>query len=259
MHVRLSQYQEQGYLVLPEVLRPTEVAAAAAEVERLHQVAAADPEARSFQFEPFADTRTEHGRPVLRKVEGTDLVSDLFARMAANPHVLEVVAELLGPDLLLFRSTLMLKPARHGSRHALHQDVAYWPLQPPTLVTVSIALSDSDADNGCIQVIPGSHRWPVGEWGSIARDDSAAATDRADVDLSELCDLPLPAGSAVLFHSNIVHGSGPNHSARPRHTALYAYFPPSARYVPSARQPRERRYRAVAGLLGRTGVTLRAE
>ena len=62
---------------------------------------------------------------------------------------------MLGPDLLLFRSTLMLKPARHGSRHALHQDVAYWPLEPPTLVTVSIALSASDSENGCIQVIPG--------------------------------------------------------------------------------------------------------
>lgn len=258
MGVRLSQYEEEGYLILPEVLRPEEVAAATAEIERLHQVAAADPEAGSFEFEPFTDTRTEQGRPVLRKIEGSDRISELFARMGSNPRVLEVVRELLGPDLLLFRSTLMLKPARHGSRHALHQDVAYWPLEPPTLVTVSIALSASDSENGCIQVIPGSHRWPVGEWGNIARDGAAAMTDRSDVDVSELRDVPLPAGSAVLFHSNIVHGSGPNRSDRPRHTALYAYFPPHVRYVPSARQPREREYRVVAGLAGRSSFTLRA-
>ena len=258
MGVRLSQYEEEGYLILPGVLRHDEVAAAAAEIERLHQVAAADPEAGSFQFEPFTDTRTEQGRPVLRKIEGTDRISELFACTAANPRVLEVVRELLGPDLLLFRSTLMLKPARHGSRHALHQDVAYWPLEPPTLVTVSIALSASDSENGCIQVIPGSHRWPVGEWGSIARDGAAAMTDRTDVDVSELRDVPLAAGSAVLFHSNIVHGSGPNRSDRPRHTALYAYFPPNVRYVPSDRQPRERQYRVVAGLAGRRSFTLRA-
>ena len=258
MGARLSQYEDEGYLILPEVLRPDEVAAAAAEIERLHRVAAADPEAGSFQFEPFTDTRAEQGRPVLRKIEGSDRISGLFAGMAANPRVLEVVRELLGPDLLLFRSTLMLKPARHGSRHALHQDVAYWPLQPPTLVTVSIALSASASENGCIQVIPGSHRWPVGEWGNIARDGAAAMTDRTDVDVSELRDVPLAAGSAVLFHSNIVHGSGPNRSDRPRHTALYAYFPPNVRYVPSDRQPRERQYRVVAGLEGRSSFTLHA-
>ena len=170
---------------------------------------------------------------MLRKIERTDLVSDLFAGMARNPRVVAVVSEILGPELLLFRSTLMLKPARHGSQHGLHQDVAYWPLEPPALVTVSIAISASDAENGCIHVIPGSHRWPVGEWGNISRRDDAAQTDRDDVDLSQLRDVALEAGSAVLFHSNIVHGSGPNHSDRPRHTALYAYFPPTARYAPT--------------------------
>ena len=51
---------------------------------------------------------------------------------------------------------------------------------------------------------------------------------------------------------------GPNRSDRPRHTALYAYFPPNVRYVPSDRQPRERQYRVVAGLEGRSSFTLRA-
>ena len=112
---------------------------------------------------------------------------------------------------------------------------------------MSIAISASDAVNGCIHVIPGSHRWPVGEWGAIARDD---------VDLSRLRDMPLEAGSAVLFHSNIVHGSGPNRSDRPRHTALYAYFPPTARYAPGSGGPPARTYPVVAGLNGRASVTL---
>ena len=70
VRLSLSQYEEEGYLILPEVLRPDEVAAATAEIERLHQVAAADPEAGSFAFEPFTDTRTEQGRPVLRQDRG---------------------------------------------------------------------------------------------------------------------------------------------------------------------------------------------
>ena len=265
----MTTFQEQGYLVIPEVLGPAEVDAAQHEIECLHELAAgegsppgerSEPHSKSeatFQFEPHTDVREERGRPVLRKIERTDLVSDLFAGMARNPRVVAVVSEILGPELLLFRSTLMLKPARHGSQHGLHQDVAYWPLEPPALVTVSIAISASDAENGCIHVIPGSHRWPVGEWGNISRRDDAAQTDRDDVDLSQLRDVPLAAGTAVLFHSNIVHGSGPNHSDRPRHTALYAYFPPTARYTPSRPDaPPSKTYPVVAGLNGLTSVTL---
>ena len=70
-------------------------------------------------------------------------------------------------------------------------------------------------------------------------------------------DVPLAAGTAVLFHSNIVHGSGPNHSDRPRHTALYAYFPPTARYTPSPSPTLPAKtYPVVAGLNGLTSVTL---
>ena len=83
----MTTFQEQGYLVIPEVLGPAEVDAAQREIERLHELAAGEPHSKSeatFQFEPHTDVRAERGRPVLRKVERTDLVSDLFAGMAAT-------------------------------------------------------------------------------------------------------------------------------------------------------------------------------
>jgi ectoine hydroxylase-related dioxygenase (phytanoyl-CoA dioxygenase family) len=150
----------------------------------------------------------------------------------------------------------MLKPAFHGSAHGLHQDSAYWPMDPPALVTVSIALDDATPENGCIQVIPGSHRWGLQAWGRIARDRDEPLTDREDVDLSGRVDVPLKAGSALLFHSLIVHGSGPNNSPRSRNTALYAYFPPTVRYVPGAGGPRQATYPVIAGLDGREELTL---
>jgi ectoine hydroxylase-related dioxygenase (phytanoyl-CoA dioxygenase family) len=153
----------------------------------------------------------------------------------------------------------MLKPAFHGSAHGLHQDSAYWPMDPPTLVTVSIALDDATPANGCIQVIPGSHRWGLQQWGHIARDKDEPLTDRTDIDLSGRMDVPLRAGSALLFHSLLVHGSGPNHSPHPRNTALYAYFSPAVRYVPGERGPRQVTYPVVAGLGGRDELTLVAE
>ncbi|MBI1929851.1 phytanoyl-CoA dioxygenase family protein [Candidatus Poribacteria bacterium] len=153
----------------------------------------------------------------------------------------------------------MLKPAFHGSAHGLHQDSAYWPMEPPTLVTVSIALNDATPENGCFKVIPQSHKWGLQEWGRIARDKGELLTDRHDVDLSGQIEVPLSAGSALFFHSLMVHGSGPNNSPHSRNTALYAYFSPQVRYIPRGSGPREKAFPVVAGLGGRTELTLIAE
>ena len=131
---------------------------------------------------------------MLRKIEQTCLVSDLFGRMASHPRLVEVICELLAAELLLYRSTRMLKPARHGSRHHLHQDVSYWPLEPPDLVTVSIAITPSDHENGCIEVLPGSHMWPPRRWGAITRKDAATLAEEAGVDPAQLQAVPLAAG-----------------------------------------------------------------
>ena len=90
------------------MLRPDEVAAAAAEIERLHQVAAAEPEAGEFQFEPFTDTCAEQGRPVLRKIDGSDRISELVAGMGANPRVLHQLhaARRIGPRTMWVPSAL---------------------------------------------------------------------------------------------------------------------------------------------------------
>lgn len=261
---RKIRFEEDGYLVAKALLSAEEVAACEREIERLHRLAVeldarGDPAAGRFQLEPFAGGATRKGLPVLRKIEQTGELSGVFRDLAAHPRLIRLVGSLLGPDLLLFRSTLMLKPARHGSSHGLHQDSAYWPMQPPALVTVSIALTDAGPENGCIQVLPGSHRWGLQDWGHIARRQDESLTDRNDVDLSGSIDVSLKAGDAVLFHSLTVHGSGPNTSPRPRHTALYAYFPPSVRYVPGNRGPSEITFPVVAGLGGRDTVTLTAD
>jgi ectoine hydroxylase-related dioxygenase (phytanoyl-CoA dioxygenase family) len=140
-----SRFEEDGYLVARALLSPEEVASCEREIERLHRVAVdlqdrGDPGARHFQLEPYADTAVRKGLPVLRKIEQTRDFSEVFRNLAAQPRLIRLVGSLLGPDLLLFRSTLMLKPAFHGSSHGLHQDSAYWPMNPPALVTVSIAL-----------------------------------------------------------------------------------------------------------------------
>jgi phytanoyl-CoA hydroxylase len=252
-------FEDQGYLVLENFLTADEVAACEAEIDRLHELAATlpddDPRRRNFQIEPYAAKQHEAGRPILRKIEQTRDYSDLFRDLAAHPALLDTVRALLGDDLLLYRSTLMLKPAFHGSAHAFHQDSAYWPMDPPTLVTVSIALTDSSEENGCIQVIPESHKAGMQDWGLIAQE---GLEQRDDVDLSRVTKVPLKAGSALMFHSLAVHGSGPNNSPNPRHTALYAYFPPSVTYKPKPGGSPQMTVPVVHGLDGAAELTLTA-
>ena len=255
-------FEREGYFVLEGLMSEQELGECALEIERLHEMAAqsisaGDERTSHFQREPNADGDAG-GRPVLRKIERTRDLSDVFKRLAEHPKLLDAVRQLLGDDLLLYRSTLMLKPAHHGSAHGLHQDSAYWPLDPPALVTVSIALADSSPENGCFQVIPGSHKTGMKEWGRIQREASEPITDRDDVDPGDLVDVPLKAGSALMFHSLTVHGSRANTSSKPRHTALYAYFPPGVRYRPRGGGLSEMVFPVVSGLGGKTEMTLSA-
>ena len=257
-------FEEEGYLIVEDVLSEDELAACHEEIDRLHRLSeelesAGDPKFAQFQREPYAEgVNRPDGLPVLRKIENTREISAFFRDLSVHPNLLRVLGGLLGPDLLLFRSTLMLKPAFHGSAHAPHQDSAYWPIEPPALVTVSVALNDATTENGCFNVFPHSHKWGLKDWGHIAQAQDADLTYENDLKATPPIDVPLKAGSALFFHSLMVHGSGPNKSPHPRNTALYAYFPPHVRYVPKGGSPGVKTYPVVSGLDGRETFTLGA-
>ena len=124
-HEQRAFFEQQGYLIVPDLLNSREVAECQREIQRLHQLAAdleasQDPLSRHFQREPFSKDQNRNGLPVLRKVENTRALSPCFAQLAAHPRLVAIVQSLLADDLLLFRSTLMLKPRlpRLGPRPA---------------------------------------------------------------------------------------------------------------------------------------------
>ena len=96
------------------------------------------------------------------------------------------------------------------------------------------------------------------EWGHIARPDDKSLSNREDLDTSNVVGVPLKAGSALMFRSLVVRGSGPNRSPRPRHTSLYAYLPPTVQYISKGVSDDERTFPVVSGLEGREEFTLRA-
>lgn len=260
-----QHFETEGYLILENLLTADELTQCLAEIDRLHHIAA-ESETNSelgksdFQLEPYAGgAKRDDGLPVLRKIESTYKYSQLFKDLATKPRLVEVLTALLGPDVLQFRSTLMLKPPHHGSAHRFHQDSSYWPIDPPSLVTVSIALTDATPENGCIEVIPRSHTLGKQDWGHIAGNEDKATSLNTAVDTKTAQHVPLKAGSALLFHSLTVHGSGPNKSPNPRNTALYAYLSPHVKYMPGEGQPNTVDYRVIAGCGGKETYTMTAD
>ena len=81
-----------------------------------------------------------------------------FLTVARIPEIVDMVEQLIGPDIALWNSSFFAKPARNGSRTPWHQDGKYWPIRPLATCSVWIAVDPSTTENGCLRVIPGSHR-----------------------------------------------------------------------------------------------------
>jgi len=157
-----EQYQTEGYLVDDDALSPETVDRVK---ERLREYTHGDREPETFnkQLEP----RVERGEldvdepgDAVRKFEGLGMVQedDVFAEIANHETITEVATQLLGPNLKLLRSAAMFKPPSVGSEKGLHQDAAYYPIQPMDHLTAWIALDDATPENGCMTVIPGAHK-----------------------------------------------------------------------------------------------------
>lgn len=140
-------------------------------------------------------------------------------RWLLHPAVLDLVEPLLGPDIALFSSHFICKPAGDGRRVPWHEDSAYWKGQwdPMEVVTVWLAIDPSDLGNGCMQVIPGSHG---GGYSAYEQVEGAAVfgTEIAKGTFDAAAAVPciLAAGEASLHHAKAIHGSEANTSGRRR-------------------------------------------
>lgn len=165
--------------------------------------------------------------------------------IATHPRVLDAVEAAIGPDIILLATHFFCKYPVDGQEAepfvAWHQDVTYWGLEPPLAVTAWYAVDASDAENGCMRVIPGTHGG-IREHGSSTRPGNllsinqevpvSAAEEQAAVDLS------LRAGEISLHHGMLIHGSNPNRSTRRRCGLTIRFVPPGVRQVAENSQKR---------------------
>lgn len=192
-----KQYADEGYLFLPQLLTPREVAVLRAAIADLGTI--------GFNIQ---------GRQVGALTEK----DPRFKQLAFNPRVCDLIGELVDWDCIyLHNSKVNFNCAREGIAKTWHQDNVYWPEVPPNQITMWIAIDDADASNGCMWVLPGSHKQGIvphtkGATGWEITDDMVP---RIFPGLNPL-QCPVQSGGAIVFHGNVLHKSEPNRSDRNR-------------------------------------------
>lgn len=180
------------------------------------------------------ELRQAHARLVARNPEFADycpcvLAYDLaFLNVARSPAIVDMVAQVLGPDIGLWNMSLFAKPAQVGRRTPWHQDGEYWPIRPLATCTVWLAIDASTEENGCLRVLPGSHR-PRKLFRHVTNDDPGLTLSQELVDADcreeDAIDLVLEPGQMSLHDIYLAHGSEPNRSARPRRGLTMRFMP----------------------------------
>ncbi len=159
-----------------------------------------------------------------------NLLLDWIDQLASRKYVLDVIEDLVGPDILNWNATFRFKKPDGRAHAAWHQDSMYIRLKP-FLVIAWLALSAASAKHGCLKVIPGSHQWKLLE--HAEGNDGDSILSRAQYitegfDASGAVEAELKPGEACLFDHRIIHASGPNTSGERRVGLLLDYLPTSA-------------------------------
>lgn len=208
---QIEQYHDQGY-VIPDFRLPGDLLD---EVKARH-----------------ADLLAKH--PEFNDYCGALLIADLgFLNYARLDPILDMVEQLIGPDLAIWNSSLFAKPARVGTRTPWHQDGEYWPIDPLATCSVWIALDDANRENGCLRFLPGSHRTKKISPHHFNDAHDIALPMELDVehyDEDQAIYIELAAGQMSLHDVFLMHGSEANHTDTPRRGMTLRYMPTTSVY-----------------------------
>ena len=219
-----SFFDENGYVTVDNVFTPAEMDELMARVDALQR--------REIPY-PEGDLKWEPTNPsALRNAFGLLHRESAFRSVATHPKLAAVVERILGPDLDIYADGLFAKPALDGGVVPPHQDMYYWSFQPYRMLTAWIALEDATRENGCLTVIPGSHKLglldheqtdvPGNTW-KLTQEALSRLGDEIPVELSK--------GSVGFHHCLTYHRSELNRSPRSRRAYTVIFMTGESRWV----------------------------
>jgi ectoine hydroxylase-related dioxygenase (phytanoyl-CoA dioxygenase family) len=208
-----AQFDRDGYVVLDNVFSEQEITGLKAEIQRVLGLGPNGAEVDADAVEGFR----KHGVFV-----GLAVSSPLFREAARNEKIVGVLRGIIGDHVVFLSDKVVYKDAATAFASPWHQDWPYW--LGSHKFSVWIALDAAAPENGCLKVVPGSHR--RGEVAHAGADDGLGFNNRLDVerlDESEAVPVAVGAGAAVIFHDLLFHASYPNTSGRDRWALISTY------------------------------------
>jgi non-heme Fe2+,alpha-ketoglutarate-dependent halogenase len=215
----VSRYHEQGFLFPFRAFSAETASSYRADVERTcansEGAAAAASGTVSYRVKPY-------------------LLFTWAAAMVREKAILDAVEDLIGPDILVFHTTMWWKTKGSPNRVPWHQDGTYFGLAPHEHVTAWVALSPSNTATGCVRIVPGSHH--AGQLPHADHHDPALMLSRGqtvitDVDDALATPIVLSPGEFSLHHTLAVHASDPNTGDDDRIGIGISYIPTRVRHI----------------------------
>ncbi|HVP31439.1 MAG TPA: phytanoyl-CoA dioxygenase family protein [Myxococcota bacterium] len=233
-------YEEDGFFVRRAVFAAAEVKALQEAAERVAQRAGAalaraeddyTIDGNRYVEAERATIQLEHrpGSATIRVIEPFHHLDPRFELLLDDPRIVEPMRDLVGSDTVsLWTDKLNLKRPREGSAFPWHQDSPYWVFDcahVDRLPNVMLTLDDASAANGCLHVVPGSHRRGLLPGREGEGTLGPLFTDPRAFDEGAAVPAEMPAGSLLFFSPHAVHGSRPNASDAPRRALVLTYQP----------------------------------
>jgi phytanoyl-CoA hydroxylase len=231
-----SRFARDGYAVLPGALDATEIEALRAEAVRIYrgQLGPAEGLVPAGPGEP--------DDAVIRRyacIHFPHKLSPLIRKTMAHPAVVAALTQVIGPEVKAMQSMLFTKGEGKAGQ-AWHQDEYFIPTRDRSLTAAWIALDDATTENGCLWVLPGSHRpgviYPDREHDDIRFDCSIEAYDFPYRD-EDAVPVEVPAGAVVLFNGYLLHRSLPNTARHGLRRALANHYMSAQSLLPWTAMP----------------------
>ncbi|MHB8574579.1 MAG: phytanoyl-CoA dioxygenase family protein [Dehalococcoidia bacterium] len=217
-----AQYQETGYLVYPELLDATELQALRTALAEVLVEAEGLTESTGKFLLAKDDSGAGH---VVRRITGPVEHHKAFYDLVFNPKIVDIIENLIGPDIQLHHTKLNLKPRSRQARFEWHQDYPFFPHTNFDLVAVMVYFDDSTEENGCLTIVPGSHK--LGPRNHLFASDGAFSSQLEDrsvlEDRGSWQSVPAPAGGISVHHCNMLHSSLANTTDKPRSAMVIQY------------------------------------
>ena len=220
---QVASYHEQGYLAGVRLLSDDQVEVLRGQLRPL--IDGSHP-GRQLFYEYHSNESPDPSR-VLFHALGAWRISPAFHDILWNPAFTLPASQLLDGKVRFWHDQLFCKPAEHGGVVAWHQDYSYWTrTRPMAHLTCWIALDDAMADNGCLQYIPGSHRWELLPVTGLAGDMDAIQAVLSEEQRRQFrpVAIELKKGQCAFHHPLMVHGSYENRTTRQRRATVINVF-----------------------------------